>query len=51
MTIGVNFEVSSHPAHGEVYSKQHYVLKFVNDMRQFGCFLLLFPPIHQKQKK
>ena len=38
--------VSSNPAHGEVYSMQHYVIKFVSDLRQVGCFLqvLLFPP-------
>jgi len=38
--------VSSNPVHGEVYSKQHYVLKFVSDLRQVGCFLrvLRFPP-------
>ena len=38
--------VSSNPAHGEVYSIQHYVIKFVNDLRQVGGFLrvLLFPP-------
>jgi hypothetical protein len=26
--------VSSNPAHGEVYSIQHYVIKFVSDLRQ-----------------
>jgi len=31
--------VSSHPAHGEVYSIQHFVIKFVSDMRQIGGFL------------
>jgi hypothetical protein len=38
--------VSSNPAHGEVYSMQHYVIKFVSDLRQVGGFLqvLLFPP-------
>ena len=25
--------VSSNPAHGEVYSIQHYVIKFVSDLR------------------
>jgi hypothetical protein len=25
--------VSSSPAHGEVYSIQHYVIKFVSDLR------------------
>ena len=38
--------VSSNPAHGETYSIQHYVIKFVNDLRQVGGFLrvLRFPP-------
>ena len=38
--------VSSNPTHGEVYSMQHYVIKFVNDLRQVGGFLwvLWFPP-------
>jgi hypothetical protein len=38
--------VSLNPAHGEVYSIQHYVRKFVNDLRQVGGFLhvLRFPP-------
>ena len=30
--------VSSNPSHGEVYPIQHYVIKFVNDMRQVGAF-------------
>jgi hypothetical protein len=38
--------VSSNPVHGEVYSIQHYVIKFVSDLRQVGGFLrvLQFPP-------
>jgi hypothetical protein len=38
--------VSSNPVHGEVYSIQHYVIKFVSDLRQLGGFLwvLQFPP-------
>jgi hypothetical protein len=38
--------VSSNPAHVEAYSIQHYVIKFVSDLRQVGDFLqvLLFPP-------
>ena len=28
--------VSSNPAHGEVYSIQHYAIKFVSDLRQQG---------------
>ena len=30
--------VSVNPAHGEVYSIQHYVNKFVSDLRQVGGF-------------
>ena len=40
--------VSSNPAHGEVYSIQHYVIKFVSDLQQVsGILLILFfhPPI------
>jgi hypothetical protein len=29
---------SSNFAHGEVYSMQHYVIKFVSDLRQVGGF-------------
>ena len=38
--------VSSNPVHGEVYSIQHYVIKFVSDLRHVGGFLrvLRFPP-------
>jgi hypothetical protein len=36
--------VSSNPAYGEVYSIQHYVIKFVSDLRQIGGFLW-FPPL------
>jgi hypothetical protein len=31
--------VSLNPAHVEVYSIQHYVIKFVSDLRQVSCFL------------
>ena len=31
--------VNSNPVHGEVYSIQHYVIKFVSDLRQVGGFL------------
>ena len=31
--------VSSKPVHGEVYSIQHYVIRFVSDLRQVGGFL------------
>ena len=30
--------VSSNPAHGEVYLIQNYVVKFVSDFPQVGCF-------------
>jgi hypothetical protein len=38
--------VSLNPAHGEVYSTQHYVIKSVSDLRQVSGFLqvLQFPP-------
>jgi hypothetical protein len=31
--------VGSNSVHGEVYSIQHYVIKFVSDLRQVGGFL------------
>ena len=39
--------VSSNPIHGEGYSIQHYVMKFVNGLRQAGGFLrvLQFPKV------
>ena len=38
--------VSSNPAYGELYSIQHYVIKFVNAMQQVDGFIrvLRFPP-------
>ena len=33
--------VSSNPAHGEVYSIQHHVIKFVSNLQQVGGFLLV----------
>ena len=38
--------MSSKSVHGEVYSMQHYVIKFVSDLRQVGGYLrvLRFPP-------
>jgi hypothetical protein len=35
--------VSSNPAHGEVYSMQHYEITFVSDLWKVSGFLL-FPP-------
>ena len=40
--------VSSNPAHGEVYSIQHYVIKFDSDLPKVGGFLRvlrLSPPM------
>jgi hypothetical protein len=36
--------VSSNAVHDEVYSIQHYIIKFVNYLPQIGDF---FPPIQQ----
>jgi hypothetical protein len=44
----ITIVVSSNPVHGEVYSIQHYVIKFVSDLRQVGGFLQVLrfaPPI------
>jgi len=35
--------VSSNPVHGEVYSIQHYVIKFVSVLRQVGGILQVLP--------
>jgi len=37
--------VSLNHAHGEVYSIQHYVIKFVSHLWQVGGFLQFPPPI------
>jgi hypothetical protein len=39
--------VSSNPVHGEVYSKQHYMIKFVSDSRQVSGFLRVLRFPHQ----
>ena len=37
--------VRSNPVHGEVYSIQQYVIKFVSDLRQGGVLRVFwFPP-------
>jgi hypothetical protein len=38
--------ISSNPTHGDVYTIQHYMIKFVSDLRQVSGFLsvLRFPP-------
>ena len=47
MPIATNV-VSSNQDHGEVYSIQHYVIKFVSGFRQVGGFfrVLRFSPPH-----
>jgi hypothetical protein len=42
---GITNVVSSNPVHGEMYSIQHYVIKFVSDFRQVIGFLRYIPPI------
>jgi len=39
--------VSFNHAHGEMYVIQHYVIKFVSDLREVGGFVrvLCFPPL------
>ena len=39
--------MSSNPIHGEVYSIQHYVIKFVSDLRRVDGFLQFPPTIKQ----
>ena len=38
--------MSSNPVHDDVYLIQHYVIKFVSELRQVGGFLRIvrFPP-------
>jgi hypothetical protein len=35
------------PVRGEVYSIQHYVIKFVSELRQVGGFLWVLRFLHQ----
>ena len=37
--------VKSNPVHGEVYSIQHYVIKFISDLRQVGAWVSPSPPV------
>jgi hypothetical protein len=37
--------VSSYPAHGDVYSMQHYLIKFVSDLRQVGGNSMVICPM------
>jgi hypothetical protein len=41
------YVVSFTPAYGEVYSVQHYAIKFVSDLWQVGGFLLVRGFLHQ----
>ena len=52
--------VSSNPVHGEVYSIQHYAIKFVSDLRQLSNFSaiswhgenkLIFNEMERKKKR
>ena len=42
--------VSLNPAHGELYSIQHYVIKFISELQHVGGFLrvLRFPPQYNR---
>ena len=42
--------VSSNAVRGEVYSIQHYVIKFVSDLRQVGGFCFLGIPVSSIKK-
>jgi hypothetical protein len=44
--INAHQVVSSNHDHGEVYSIQHYVIKFVSDVQQVSGYLR-FPPLIQ----
>ena len=46
-SVSINTKVVGlNPVHGDVYSIQHYVIKFVSDLQQVDGFLqvLWFPP-------
>jgi hypothetical protein len=46
--------VHSNPIHGEVFSIQYYVIKFVSDFRQVRCFLRVLrfsPATEEKEQK
>jgi hypothetical protein len=42
--------VSLNPVHGEVYSLQHYVIKFVSDLRQVGQWFFSGTPVSSTNK-
>ena len=37
--------MSSNPAHDKVYSIEHYVIKFLSDLRQVGGFIRFSSPM------
>ena len=41
IAVTTTYAVSAYPAHGEVYSIQHNLIKFVSDLRQVGGSLRL----------
>ena len=43
--------VGSNTVHGDVYPIQHYVIKFVSDLRQIGGFLRFPPPTNLTAKR
>ena len=43
LSTTLSYIVSSNPTHGEVNSIQHYVMKFVRDLRQVSGFLQVLP--------
>ena len=45
-TTAFAFDVYN-PAHCEMYSIQHYVIKFASNLRQVGGFLRVLPPVYQ----
>ena len=42
--------VSSNPVHGEVYTIQHYMIKFMSDLRQVGGFLRVLSLVSSTNK-
>jgi hypothetical protein len=48
LSVPITKVVSSNPVHSEVYMIQHYVIKFVSDLRQVDVFLRVIrfsPPL------
>ena len=39
LQLHMQLVASLNPAYGEVYSMQHYMIKFVSDLRQVSVFL------------